>query len=253
MPDFLALVFNPYDRVARLQPALLAALPLLVSIVLLIPEFGLIWAASGGLVLYCGGTTFLTQAGRDRGKCMEPALFQSWGGKPSTAMLRHSDTRLVGATKERYRNFLASVVPGLTLASEDQERRCPEQAEDAYESAIDWLLAQTRDRGRFELLFRENINYGFRRNIWALKSCAFVMAGIAVATIAVLVFNNWTGEPIVVVESVGMQIWASLVLALTHIFFFAFKVRKKWVRVAAEAYARRLLAACDALDSERKG
>ena len=138
------------------------------------------------------------------------------------------------------------------MASEEQERKCPERAEDAYESAIDWLLAQTRDRGRFELLFRENITYGFRRNIWALKSWAFVTAGVAVASIAVPISNIWTGELAVAAQSVGVQIWACLVLNLGHILIFAFMVRKKWVRLAAEAYARQLLATCDALESERK-
>ena len=252
MPGFLAFIFNPYDRKARLQPALLSTLPILVSIVLLIPEAGPIWAAVGGLILYCGGTTFLTQVARNRGKRLEPVLFQSWDGKPSVAMLRHSDRRLGVATKERYRSFLVSAVPGLKLASEEEERRCPEWAEDGYESATAWLLAQTRNRERFELLFRENINYGFRRNIWALRPWAFVIEGVAIILTLVLAFNLWTGEPIITVQSVGLQIWVSIGLTLMHMLFFVFNVRKKWVRLTAEAYAQHLLAACDTLEGERK-
>ena len=252
MPGFLTFVFNPYDRKARLQPALLTTLPFFVSIVLLILEFGSIWTAAGGIVLYCGGTTFLTQVGRDRGKRLEPALFQAWGGKPSVAMLRHSDTRLGVATKERYRSFLTRTVPGLRLASEEEEHRCPQQAEDGYESATTWLLAQTRDRERFELLFRENMNYGFRRNIWALRPWAFITESVSIALVAVLVFNLCTGELISTIQSVDIRIWVSIVLTLIHMFFFAFKVRRKWVRLTAEAYAQHLLAACDTLEGERK-
>ena len=252
MPGFLAFVFNPYDRRARLQPILWTALPILVSVVLLIPEFGPIWASVGGLILYGGGMTLLTQVGRDPGKRLEPALFRSWGGKPSVAMLRHSDVRLGAATKERYRSFLISVVPGLRLASEEEERTCPEWADDGYESATDWLLTQTKDRERFELLFRENINYGFRRNTWALRPWAFTIAGVTIALIAVLNFNLWTGELITTVQSVGMEIWGSVVLTVVHILFFLLKVRKEWVRLTAEAYAQQLLAACDTLEGERK-
>ena len=93
MIDVLNSLFDPYDRKARLAPALLCGLPLFVSVVLLIPEVGAIWAAVGGLALYCGGATFLAQVGRDRGKALEPKLYATWGGKPSVAMLRHSDTR----------------------------------------------------------------------------------------------------------------------------------------------------------------
>ena len=155
MMDMLNSLFDPYDRKARLAPALLCALPLFVSLLLLVPEVGTLWGAVGGLVLYCGGAKFLTQVGRDRGKVQEPALYASWGGKPSVAMLRHSDTRLNAPTKNRYRAFLQRAVPGLALASPEEERADPEAADDGYESANAWLLAQTGDRERFPLLFAE--------------------------------------------------------------------------------------------------
>ena len=98
--DMLNSPSDPYDRKARLAPALLCALPLFVSLLLLVPEVGALWGAVGGLVLYCGGAKFLTQVGRDRGKVLEPTLYASWGGKPSVAMLRHSDSRLKRAHKE---------------------------------------------------------------------------------------------------------------------------------------------------------
>ena len=251
MIDVLNSMFDPYDRKARLAPALLCGLPLFVSVVLLIPEVGAIWAAVGGLVLYCGGATFLAQIGRDRGKVLEPKLYSSWGGKPSVAMLRHADTRLNASTKNRYRAFLQRVVPGLALASVEDERMNPEEAEDGYESANSWLLAQTRDRERFGLLFRENINYGFRRNVWALRPWAFGLEAIAIVVVGVVALESWTGELSATIRAIGVEVWASLVLTVVHGFFFAFKIREGWVRLAAEAYAQQLLAACDALESDR--
>ena len=50
---------------------------------------------------------------------------------------------------------------------------------------------------------------------------------------------------------IGVEWWASLALAVLHGVFFAFKIRKEWVRLAAEAYARQLLASCDILGSEQ--
>ena len=135
------------------------------------------WSDLGGLVLYCGGAKFLTQVGRDRGKVLEPTLYASWGGKPSVAMLRHSDTRLNAPTKNRYRAFLQVAVPTLALASPEEERTNPEAADDGYENANSWLLAQTMDRERFRLQFAENINYGFRRNVWALRPMGVLPGG----------------------------------------------------------------------------
>ena len=251
MMDMLNSLLDPYDRKARLAPALLCGLPLFVSVLLLVPEVGAIWAAVGGLVLYCGGATFLVQIGRDRGKVLEPKLYASWDGKPSVAMLRHSDTRLNASTKNRYRGFLQRTVPELALASPEEERISPEAAEDGYESANSWLLAQTGDRERFRLLFGENINYGFRRNVWALRPWAFSLEATAIVVVGVVALESWTGELSTTFRAISVELWASLVLIVVHAHFFAFKIRAGWVRLAAEAYAQQLLAACDALESER--
>ena len=175
MLSFLSLYFNSYNRKARLQPALMSVLSIIVVCILSIPEFRTIWAAISGIVIYGGASTMLTQIGRDRGKALEQKLFQSWGGKPSTAMLRYRDARLTRSTKDRYRAFLARAVPGLKLASPEDEHRSPLEADAGYEDATAWLLAQTSDRARFGLLFQENINYGFRRNTWALKPLALLV------------------------------------------------------------------------------
>ena len=249
--DVLNSLFDPYDRKARLAPALLCALPLFVSLLLLVPQVGAIWAAVGGLVLYCGGAKLLTQVGRDRGKVLEPELYASWGGTPSVAMLRHSDTRVNAPTKNRYRAFLQAAVPELDLASPEEEQTNPGAAEDGYESANSWLLAQTRDRERFGLLFAENINYGFRRNVWALRPWAFALQAIAIVVVGLIALKSRTGELSTTLLAISTELWASLVFILLHAFFFALKIRATWVRLAAEAYAQQLLAACDVLENER--
>ena len=92
-------------------------------IAVLIPELGAILGSIGALVVYCGGAVLLVQIGRDLGRSLEGRLYQSWGGKPSAAMLRHADSRLPKPTKDRYRSFLSRAVPGLSLASDDTRRR----------------------------------------------------------------------------------------------------------------------------------
>lgn len=249
MFEILSSLFNPYNRKARLQPVLLSLLPIFIVLVLLISEFQAIWVAIGGLVIYCGGTMLLMQIGRDRGKALEPMLFRSWGGKPSVAMLRHGDTRLTKSTKERYRGFLERMVPGLKLASPEDEQKCQTRADDGYESATSWLLARTRDRGQFGLIFQENINYGFRRNIWALKPWALVADGMALAGVAVLKSESWTGEIVATLSIIDMWTWGCIASSGVHMLVFAFIIRPDWVRVPAEEYARQLLAACDMFES----
>lgn len=237
---------NPYDRKCRLQPALLCALPMFVSFYVLVPAFELIWSVIGALVVYCGGTTILTQLGRDLGKSLERKLYQRWGGKPSVSMLRHSDNRIGNTTKNRYRQFLERNVPGLKLASARDESLNPEQADEGYESATLWLLEQTRDREKFELLFRENMNYGFRRNVLALKPVALSIDAVMIFVIAYKIFSIWTESFAASIQAVGIGIWICAGGVALHLATYII-LNAKWVRTVADAYAKQLLASCDVL------
>lgn len=247
MSDFLTALFDPYDRKARIQPALLSVVPVFVVCLLLIPELGPIWTTVGGVILYCGSVMLLAQLGRDRGKRLEPMLFDSWDGKPSVAMLRHRDTRLAQPTKERYRAFLTANISGLELASPQVEQQSPTLADDGYSSVTSWLLTQTRDGPQFRLIFKENINYGFRRNIWALRPWAFGADLVAITFLLLVEADAWTGEIASTLRAVGSPAWTCLAVILAHGLLFSFRIRRDWVKVAAEAYAFQLLAACDTM------
>ena len=248
MFDWLKPVLDAYDRGARLKPALLSGLPLVASIMLLIPEFGVVWGSIAGLVIYSGGSMLLIQIGRDRGRALEGRLYEAWDGKPSVAMLRHSDSRLDGQTKKRYRRYLNDAVPNLTLPSAEEEKEKPQRADEAYESANAWLLEQTRDHGRFELLFRENTSYGFRRNLAGLKTMALAMDAMACTLVVGFAVASWTGEFATTGRNLKPEWWVSLAVTAGHSWYFVVHVRGPWVLLAAENYAKRLLAACDLLD-----
>src|SRR6266478_5831349 len=98
---------DPYGRRARLMPALITILPAVLLIVAWLPA---LWTTVGIFVSL--GSSFglvllLSQLGRDRGKRCEPKLYRLWSGKPSVALLRHSDPRIDDYTKGRYRAFIA--------------------------------------------------------------------------------------------------------------------------------------------------
>ena len=218
-------------------------------IAVLIPELGAILGSIGALVVYCGGAVLLVQIGRDLGRSLEGRLYQSWGGKPSAAMLRHADSRLPKPTKDRYRSFLSRAVPGLSLASPQEEDARPEQADAGYDSANRWLLEHTRDHERFDLLFTENMNYGFRRNLLALKPIALVIGTLALILVIGTAVASWTGEFASTLLALSLEWWASVVITIGHILLFVLYIRADWVRITAETYAQQLLAACDSLDS----
>ncbi len=183
------LIRDRYNREARLYPALLVALPAALALFAWFPALRALSPTLVALVGFCGGIVWLSHLARDRGKTLEPHLYAGWDGMPSTAMLRHRDARLLAPLKARYKACLQKHLPEQPFPSEEEERRDPGAADAIYASAGAWLLSHTRDRARFALLFEENVNYGFRRNFWALKPVA-----LTVAVVSLLI--SWGGRPI---------------------------------------------------------
>lgn len=241
-----SLIRDRYNREARLAPALLCALPAALVLFGWFPELRSVGPALVSLLGFCGGVVWLSHLARDRGKIIEPQLFAAWDGMPSTAMLRHRDTRLPVPLKARYKACLRRHLPDLAFPSVEEEKQDPIAADAIYEAAGAWLLTQSRDRKRFGLLFEENVNFGFRRNFRGMKPVALFVG------IASLVFSfgvAWTGY-----ERGGdlppLEASIATGLVATYILFVAVRVNNAWVRIPAEALGRQLLATCDSLPAK---
>lgn len=239
------IITDPYSRRARLAPALLAALPLILIVVFLFPDIGWSNSVVFGVLVYGGGAMFLTQLGRDRGKRIEPRLFEDWGGKPSVAMLRHRDNRLDPVTKGRYRDALEQRIDALTFASAEEEAADPDVADAGYESATAWLLSRTRDRDRYQLLFAENVSYGFRRNLFALKMPAIVMDACFFVVFFFHFASIWQGDILETGRAFPDASMMSAALVVLHRLAFCVIINSDWVRLPADAYARQLLSSLD--------
>ena len=214
------LFFNLYNLRARIQPFLLAWLPILIMPLVMVPDVN--WTVVLWIVLYFALTTLLVQLGRSSGKRLEKKIYRGMGGKPFATMLRHRDSRLDQHTKKRYLDFLSKNIRGLQLPSFDEERNSPDESDEKYRSATFWLLAQTTDREQFPLVFEENVNYGFRRNTWALKRPALCFNAIAVTLVGVSCCGQieflrvWLQA--LFPSLLPLFLWAAV--ALTHSFLF---------------------------------
>jgi hypothetical protein len=242
-----ALIRDRYNREARLAPALLVALPAVLTLFAWFPALRSLGPALVALLGFCGGIIWLSHLARDKGKAIEPHLYAAWGGMPSTAMLRHGDVRLPAPLKARYKLTLNRHVPDLVFPSAEEEIRDPPAADAVYESAGAWLLTQTRDHDRFRLLFEENVNYGFRRNLRAMKAFALVIGigSLALSLAVAAAGYERAGE----LPSVEASVAAGLVML--YVMIMAVRVNNAWVRLAAEALGRQLLAASDALPAKQ--
>jgi len=173
---YIAQFTDTYERKARLWPGLLVVAPIVVA---LATRFGMthpVLGAAMTVIGACGGMYGLTNIVRAKGKELEERLVSKWGGMPTTIALRHRDSFLDGVSKQRYHDLITRKL-GIRMPTAAEEAADPVKADDTYIGATKRLRELTRnDKG---LLFKENIAYGFHRNMLAMKR-----TGIAISLIS---------------------------------------------------------------------
>lgn len=237
----LSSLFDEYSLSARVRPALLALLPLIIATYVSVPALYNIVAGLFSIIVACGFITALAHYARHQGRKTEKRLYSLWGGKPTTIMLRHMDDSLDTHTKTRYHNYLAGKINGWAAPAFEDERQNQGATDEFYDSAVRWLLEKTRDTKKYKLLFKENISYGFRRNARGIKwfgvACSiisFLLIGMGVYPSAdYLNFKQYLLE------------YSSSIFSFVMLMWWLFVVNDAWVKDAAESYALRLLAVCE--------
>jgi hypothetical protein len=247
--DSISKFADPYDRQARLYPALLALFPLAIAVTIVFAQqasaLGNLAVAAAG----CGALYWMAGVARDRGKRMESDLFKTWGGKPSIQLLRHRNEAVDPVTKARLHTFLTARL-GVAFPTAEQEAQEPGEADRLYESATRWLLEQTRDTSKHSLLFTENISYGFRRNMlgirWIGLTAAMLAAIWLILDTAVALPATWADlGGLLVKMPTGHRLGVMVCAAAAAVWILG--VSRDRVRAAAFSYAERLVAACESL------
>lgn len=259
--NFKNLIFNDYVIKARIYPAFLLIAPVVIlgieffSVKLAFIQFML------PIFILCGGTFLLAQLARDFGKKKEKNTLQpKWGGVPSILLLRHSDTTLDSITKKRYHTHLARWVTGTSPPTPEQEKLDPETADEVYLAWTNYLRHHTRDTMVFRLLNDENTNYGYRRNIWGLRPygiCSSLL--IFLGSGAQFYFVHLSSHPnmssievLYLFSQVDKSLIATGVLSLIMLVLWTFCFSVNWVKVAADAYAKRLVESVDTLSKQQR-
>ena len=228
---------NNYTLYARTYPALISLLPFTVLGTIFSIELKNWIPIITSVGFVSTGAFFLGQIGRDAGKKKESRLWVEWGGSPSVQILRHFNEHINKHTKKLYHQKLQSLCPVDPQITEEYEKQYPEKADEVYWHWTQFVIAQTRDINQFNLLFQENRNYGFRRNLWGLKSFAI---GLILLAIAGDFIYFWYTE-----QSQQVNLWSNEFFISESILFLAlllwiFLITKGWVKVTSFAYAERL-------------
>lgn len=180
------------------------------------------------------------QLGRDRGKRLEPALWNEWGGAPTLQLLRYRGAADRGVTDRLHQRI--DEILGDQLPTEPEEESDRAGSDTRYWEATRRLITLTLDHDRFPLVFAENISYGMRRNLLGLRPIGITVSIITIIAAALLLALA-SGH----FDTRATRYGPGLAIAVIETGFWLVIVTKKWVKVPAEAYALRLMESVELL------
>jgi hypothetical protein len=239
---------DQYDRQARLYPGLLTILPVLVLLVCVFGASHPLLITAVSLLIGCGAPLLLSTIARDLGKALEDRLSTQWGGRPTSILLRHRDTTIDALTKKEYHRIIGQ---GLAKSAPTNglEQRNPEQADTFYRAGTAWLIAKTQDNNKHGLVFRENLNYGFQRNLRGLKwiGIALSLVALALGFLRLFLQSRTSGDAASILRTISITHILPITISAAMLLCWIFLVTEKSVRRAGFAYADRLIRTCDQL------
>lgn len=231
---------NTYNLKARVYPLIITLIPIVFIGIIYSVQFKSIYE----LLISLGVTTSLfflfSQIGRDNGKKIESGMWKKWKGTPSTQILRFSNDTIDYHTKKHYHNYLKEKTKIGQELTEQFENEHFIEADSIYTSWSKFLISKSRDTKKYNLLFQENINYGFRRNLLGLKPIAI--------TIIFLLLIGSIGYSYIIADFniiYSKELLITSIVLFFSLLFWLIIVNEKWVKYVAFEYAKRLMETID--------
>jgi len=229
---------DDYVVQARLKPAFIVGLPLIL--------LAFVWPVDGdfgtkvfaGTLTTCGATALLARLGGYLGKKRESALWDHFGGRPTEKILSHDSGKTNPHTLARWHTKLEAL-SGIHMPTAEEESREPYAAEQAYESAVRFLRAHTRDTKKYPLVALTNRDFGFARNTWAMKPIGLPVSAVVAFGMGWMLF--WDLRAHLPIERTVVGVLA----VSSSLCLFWLWVNRQWVRQAADRYALALLETLD--------
>lgn len=226
---------------------ILSVIPVLVIGILFSVNFKNYYQTIVGLGMSTVLFFLFSQLGRDRGKKLESDLWIKWGGAPSTQVLRFRDNRINSLIKSKCHLIMSNLVDSELNPSPELEETSPETCDEIYAAWVKFLIGKTRDTKKYNLLFTENINYGFRRNSLGLKPFAI--------SVLILLIAGTTTLNYVKFEFVNLRDLDTLIalgILILPLLYWVLIVNETWVKIPAFAYAERLIESIEEVNAPQQ-
>ena len=235
------LLMDTYDLQARHAPVVFALFPIILVVIVIVPGLGdaKIQAGTIGFILVTALGFVATRFARAAGRARQNTLYASWGGQPTTAMLRYRDERLNPQTKQIYRDRLRRLGAAFPIPDEIEEQQDLSAADIKIGAAMDEVRRRAKQNA-VKSVHRENINYGTARNAYGLKPYGLGLCLLAAAMLAFTVFSRDPRSPTAIEIAAAAS---TIVIAGTWLF----ACTATSVRHHAETYALALFESIETL------
>lgn len=179
-------------------------------------------------------------------------LFSCWirysgngvrGGDYIAEFLLPESSAISVASRERYWKKLQDLEPSFSgLSSADAMKR-----KETAETVSPWLREKTRT-GDFKLIQEENMNYGFIRNVFSVKSIfLWVFSIYSLLLIGVAIITNWDLSLKDYFTTIPAEHVVCGIIHITTYLIWCFGVTEKILDFSAKKYAIAVIRAIDKL------
>ena len=239
----LSTLLDAYTVRARLLPGLLTVLPVAVTVYAWEPGNTLGWNGLGALLTGLGGTYLLSFIARDRGKAAEARLYKKWGGRPTELALMHSGN-MHPTLRVRRHAAIRRLYPDVVIPTAAEEAGDRDAAYAQFSAIVVLLLGHAKNKAKYPLVFEENCNYGFRRNMYGMRLIGLSVASICATALGFSIYRLMSSPQIVPVISLVLEA-ANVVMILVWLFW----VNEAAVRRGTDVYADRFFEILDMLSA----
>ena len=222
-------IFGVYNIRSRISVGLVVLAPLLIQAYMLIPEVRNI---SSTFVTFALSNLMIIVARTNGSKALHKCFPHSL---PAQQYLLPEDNTIDKYTKARYYAFFKSRLNGFEITDNATDMKAHS------ESAIKWLISQTRNSTEFPLITEENTNLGFAYNLLGMKPLGIVICIILIVFDALVMIASHCKDLTVDITLVLFCI----IFTLLYLIIWFGVINKKLVKNCAKKYAFALLSACD--------
>jgi len=227
-------IFGIYNIRSRISVGIVVLAPLLLQSYMLIPEVRNISSTFIITAITFALSNLIIIVARINGnktlhKCFPDIL-------PAQQFLLPEDSTIDKITKQRYYDFFKTNLKNFEVSDDAKDMRAQS------ESAIKWLIAQTRNGNDFPLIMEENTNLGFAYNLLGLKPLGIAICIIlSILDVVIVILSHIT-----LLSANVVTLSFCFIFTILYLIMWIYIINQQLVKSCAKKYALALLSACDA-------